>query len=155
MTRCPALEDHFTLSNHMDGLGGGIIDDWNVALKIAGGDVHRIWTITSEDYEDGPKAWNFRVDDREDLIEVIADDYDEAYEKVEEILRGDDPDNDDFPEPELETPVYLIENPGTPGETRDYATDMFAAPGGHLVNRLGYVVTEEPWDNNTENCFRW
>lgn len=30
--------------------------------------------------------------------------------------------------------------------------NLYASPGAHLVNRLGYIVTEKPWETGLEDA---
>jgi hypothetical protein len=34
----------------------------------------------------------------------------------------------------------------------DDGTGVYASPGYHIVNREGYVVTEQPWTDDTEDA---
>lgn len=44
--------------------------------------------------------------------------------------------------------VWSITDSG--GDTPDHC---IASPGFHVVNVLGYVMTERPWDNDTPDAF--
>lgn len=157
--RLAELSDVYTVVEAPDD-GGSVWNDFHEALRAAGDDIKRLWTLTQYDYEPGLKVWDFY--DREDgkpfmepIFRVYAESIGEASEKAEALFLEKQPEAD-VGRLEYQSPVYLVLDPANPEDDSSwgYATDCYALAGNHLVNRYGWVVTEEPWTNE-EEYYRW
>lgn len=129
------------------------------ALSAAGGDTHKVWTLIDGDYPAGNKVWKFVLDGDEEI--VTAETEEDAREIVATIYAerfGDDPDLGGVdPEEGIDEDAPFLEGAYFGGDDPldeaawVRAPDSYAVTGFHRVNAFGFVVSEEPWQEQHEN----
>jgi hypothetical protein len=140
------FEDQFTVV-HNESAGLTTHTAYNEALTAAGGDENKVWTIVDVGgYPDGTKIWEY-TDETGALVRVEAEEEDEAEELAVDRF-------------ETDWGVVLtkeqIYSEGVYFGDIDYedtwvpAPAMFVVTGQHFVNRVAFLVSEEPWTAKDE-----
>ena len=157
-----AFEDKYDLLSSSNG-DRIQYDSYEDALAAAGGDEKRVWTITEDGYPDPAPGeqfiYKFDLDGDEETFEagseaeardLAASGYDARYG----VGEGDEEDSEPTDGDNLDLEgVYR-------GDTIDYEDEwepvstLNISAGGHLVNRLEYVVSTAPWADEAEN-YAW
>jgi hypothetical protein len=139
------FEDRFTLVRQPN--GDVNFEDYDEALKAAGGDADKVWTVVEGEYPEGPKIWEVSNHFADMTVHISARHEDEAINIASKQFRasananGSEFNLDDESEIWVEG-VYVgeLDKP----ETWSSAPNMYVSPGKHFVNALNFVVTEEP-----------
>lgn len=78
------------------------------------------------------------------MQQLTEDEFDSRFTVVPDPVTGDTirPSDQGLAESSRNNLWTIVE--GDAGE------DLYAVSGWHYVNRIGYIVTEEPWDDDTQ-----
>lgn len=124
------------------------------AVAAAGGDEKRVWTITEDGIPDDELVYKFTYNDDEEIVsgtsEFEAQDraaelFNERYGDGEQIEAED---LDDYEVHRGDMENIFDEDAWEPVST------LGIHAGFHYVNRMDYVVSTEPWSDESEN-FAW